>query len=379
VRASRCALGVAAALAACAVTLPQAQDPAALDARLREARREIARLQREVGDLRSRERGILDELARLGAEQRLQESTVEEIRLRLEIATVGLNEREDALARLHGELAARRGYLAFRLRELYKHGPGAFARKLVVNDDDRWLPALRYAHMLGERDAQAVAQLREGARRVGEERARLDSELAVLAALQDEAARAVAASQAARYARERALRAIRDDQAARGTALEELEGAERALAEIARGLPGGAVPELDIGSFRGLLDWPTPGRVSARFGRRVHPRLGTTVPQRGLEIATPAGTPFRAVFDGRVAFAGTLRGYGLTAIVDHGGGTFSVYAHAATLMVDVEQEVVRGEILGHVGDTGSLDGPGLYFELRRDGQPVDPEAWLRPR
>jgi len=48
-------------------------------------------------------------------------------------------------------------------------------------------------------------------------------------------------------------------------------------------------------------------------------------------------------------------------------------------MVDVEQEVVRGEILGHVGDTGSLDGPGLYFELRRDGQPVDPEAWLRPR
>ena len=80
-----------------------------------------------------------------------------------------------------------------------------------------------------------------------------------------------------------------------------------------------------------------------------------------------------------MVFSDWMRGYGLTVIVDHGGGMLSIYAHASVLLVQQGQQVRRGQLLGKVGDTGSLRGPLLYFELRRDGEPIDPKAWIRAR
>jgi septal ring factor EnvC (AmiA/AmiB activator) len=136
---------------------------------------------------------------------------------------------------------------------------------------------------------------------------------------------------------------------------------------------------LDVRKFRGLLDWPAEGPVSAEFGTVVHPRFRTEVPHPGWDIDAPEGRPFRTVFDGRVAFAAPLAGYGLTVVVDHGNGMVSVYAHGGVLLVEAGQDVLRGQDLGRVGDSGSLRGPYLYFELREDGRPVDPSSWLRRR
>jgi septal ring factor EnvC (AmiA/AmiB activator) len=74
-----------------------------------------------------------------------------------------------------------------------------------------------------------------------------------------------------------------------------------------------------------------------------------------------------------------MRGYGLTAIVDHGGGLLSIYAHASVLLVESGESCSRGQVLGKIGDSGSLRGPYLYFELRVDGKPTDPAPWLRRR
>jgi septal ring factor EnvC (AmiA/AmiB activator) len=111
----------------------------------------------------------------------------------------------------------------------------------------------------------------------------------------------------------------------------------------------------------------------------VHPRFKTTVPHPGWDIEAPEGSPFRSVFDGRVAYAAPLHGYGLTVVVDHGQGVASVYAHAAALVVAAGENVARGQELGRVGDSGSLRGTYLYFELREGGKPSDPGRWLRPR
>ncbi len=111
----------------------------------------------------------------------------------------------------------------------------------------------------------------------------------------------------------------------------------------------------------------------------MHPRFRTVVPHPGLDIAAPEGSDIRAVFDGTVLYAAWLHGYGLTVLVDHGHGVVSVYAHASVLLVEQGETVVRGQVLGKVGDTGSLEGPLLYFELRVEGRPVDPVAWLRPK
>jgi septal ring factor EnvC (AmiA/AmiB activator) len=123
----------------------------------------------------------------------------------------------------------------------------------------------------------------------------------------------------------------------------------------------------------GGLGWPVSGNLIARFGGTL-PEGGSS---QGLLIAAPTGTPVKAVADGRVVFADWMNGYGLIVIVDHGNGSMSLYAHNEALLRDVGATVRRGDALASVGNSGSGSQPGLYFELRRDGRPVDPIAWLQ--
>jgi septal ring factor EnvC (AmiA/AmiB activator) len=123
----------------------------------------------------------------------------------------------------------------------------------------------------------------------------------------------------------------------------------------------------------GGLGWPLSGSLLARFGGALPDGRRSS----GLLIAAAAGTPVRAVADGRVVFAEWMSGYGLICIVDHGNGTMSLYAYNDALLRDVGDEVRRGDPLASVGNSGGQGRPALYFELRRQGSPVDPAAWLR--
>ena len=100
---------------------------------------------------------------------------------------------------------------------------------------------------------------------------------------------------------------------------------------------------------------------------------------RGIEIAAPEGKDIVAVAEGSVIYADWFKGYGRLIILDHGGGYFTLYAHASEVLIRPGESVSRGQVIGKVGDTGSLEGPQLYFELRHKGKPQDPLAWLQPR
>ena len=113
------------------------------------------------------------------------------------------------------------------------------------------------------------------------------------------------------------------------------------------------------------------------FGDRREPQFGTVLPHRGWDIDAPHGAEVRAVFDGRVVWASWFRGYGLLVVIDHGDGVHSVYAHLSAIVVANGAEVSRGQVIGRVGDTGALGGPGLYLEIRRAGRAEDPANWIR--
>lgn len=123
----------------------------------------------------------------------------------------------------------------------------------------------------------------------------------------------------------------------------------------------------------GGLGWPVSGALLARFGGTL-PDGGTS---NGLLIAAPTGTPVKAVADGRVVFADWMNGYGLILILDHGNGSMSLYAHNEALLRDVGASIKRGEPVASVGHSGGPGQPGVYFELRRNGRPVDPMGWLQ--
>ena len=354
---------------------------AADDRRLDALQGEMKRLRGEMAGLAHREQGLLGDLARIDAEIALRRSEHETVSLRLRDTEERLAQSASALERLAAGQARRAPQLAARLRELYKRGPaGLLARTIAPLESNEGLDGLRYASYLSRRDAVQLAEWRSALRELAEERAALNLERTRLATLRAAAAGKAAELKAGRTSRASLLTRIRGDSEQHEKALAELDDAMRNLGALVQSFEGTPAPvRLNVRKFRGLLDWPAEGAVSAKFGTVVHPRFKTRVPHPGLDIDAPEGEPFRTIFDGRVAFAAPLNGYGLTVVVDHGNGVVSVYAHAAVLLVEAGETVVRDQELGRVGDSGSLRGPYLYFELRDGGKPVDPLSWLRRR
>jgi murein hydrolase activator len=100
---------------------------------------------------------------------------------------------------------------------------------------------------------------------------------------------------------------------------------------------------------------------------------------RGIEITAPQGRDIVAVAEGTAIYADWFKGYGRLVILDHGSGYFTLYAHASDILIKTGDAVSGGQVIAKVGDSGSLEGPQLYFELRHKGKPQDPLTWLRSR
>ncbi|HTS71789.1 MAG TPA: M23 family metallopeptidase [Terriglobia bacterium] len=123
--------------------------------------------------------------------------------------------------------------------------------------------------------------------------------------------------------------------------------------------------------------WPVQGPITAGFGQRMDPFTGEGVFHSGIDIAAPGGTPVKAAADGILFYSGPDAGYGNEALIDHGFGVTTKYAHLSTLHVVAGQEVRRGQVIGAVGMTGRTTGPHLHYEVIVRGTPVNPARYLR--
>ena len=128
-------------------------------------------------------------------------------------------------------------------------------------------------------------------------------------------------------------------------------------------------------SQKGLLQWPLKGRVAHSYGSQ---RSGS-LRWEGWMIGAKSGESVNAVHDGHVIFSNYLRGFGLLIILNHGDGYMTLYAHNQELLKDAGDWVLSNETIARAGDTGGLDKPALYFEIRKQGQPADPQIWLGKR
>lgn len=132
-----------------------------------------------------------------------------------------------------------------------------------------------------------------------------------------------------------------------------------------------SAPALQVGG----LGWPLSGSLLASYGGTLPDGRSS----EGVLIGAAAGSTVKAVADGRVVFSDWMNGYGLILIVDHGNGYMSLYAHNDALLRDAGDAVKRGDPVASVGNSGGQGRPALYFELRRNGQPVNPNSWLQKR
>jgi septal ring factor EnvC (AmiA/AmiB activator) len=367
---------------------------------LGQVRRQLEEARARASAARTKEVSLLAELEQM--DRTLAKKRAELVRLDRRIGQVEaeLRQLEGRRGEVAEDIVAQQGALGTRLRALdgLRQTPGA----------PGWL---------GEEGVQARARARDDLARVtradlvrlvaaGQTAERLQARQAAVAERRRELVGlrlAVAAERTAMNAeaeRRRVLLAgVRDDRATHERMVAELEDASRRLEALVQELTrraaaraatrrvavrppapaGPRPPAVGLGALRGQLPWPTEGRIVAEFGRQVHPRFGTAIVRHGVDIEAREGAPIRAVHPGIVLYRGWLRGYGNLIILDHGSGYYTLYAHASELLVDEGDRVMAGQAIARVGETGSLAGPRLYFEVRYQGRAEDPAEWLRRR
>ena len=130
-------------------------------------------------------------------------------------------------------------------------------------------------------------------------------------------------------------------------------------------------------SLKGLLNMPVKGKIVLSFGPHKNTKLNVVNFQSGIEIKADRGEPIRAVFDGQILYASWFKGYGNMIIIDHGDNYYTVYAHAEELFASKGDTIDMGDVVATVGDSGSMIGPSLHFEVRHHGKPVDPLKWIK--
>jgi septal ring factor EnvC (AmiA/AmiB activator) len=161
----------------------------------------------------------------------------------------------------------------------------------------------------------------------------------------------------------------------------ELKSAQRKLEELIVQLEKQREKErlerINLEAHLGKLPWPCQGTVATKFGKIIHPKYNTTTKNNGIDISSKYGDNVYAVAPGKVVYADRFMGYGNLVLIDHLDGYYSLYGHLSEILITVGDEIPVGRIIGRVGESGSLSGPILHFELRKNGKPVDPLVYLK--
>lgn len=354
-----------------------------------EAQQRLETLRKQIRQITAEQRAVDAERGEATRELRAADATVSEAvralrRTEAGIATqeLELQQLEARQAELEVGLADQREALAALVRSAYALGRHEQLKLLLAQDRmsdlarvlayHRYFQADRQQRITGLmaelRELAAVAQQITDQRQILEAaRAQQQTELAALEAQRGERAGVLAALEARFKDRAARLATLGRDEK---SVLKLLEQLQDAVADIPRQVDDNR----PFATRRGQLGRPLAGSVLTAFGGRLPD--GRT--SDGLLIAGTAGAEVRAAAPGRVAYSDWLKGYGLLVILDHGDGWMSLYAFNDALLKDVGDWVRGGEPLATVGSSGGQGRPGLYFELRRNGQPQDPKPWLRP-
>lgn len=364
------------------------------DARNRaaEARRQERTLAGDIGAQSERIDGVEADISSLRRELAQLEAQLGQSRSRLRALEDEPAEKARTLTRGREQFAIAQTHLSRRLVEIYTSDePDALTVVLGAQSLDEMIDLLDVQSRVLENDADMVGQIDALRVRVTQERARTSelckkqaaetvrieshtnerrSTMAGLVARRDSLA-------ALRSARHRSLASVQVQRREWEAQADALEAESRRVASVIAATPPVPQPAPDVhtatpsaaGPSSGFV-WPVRGTVDSPYGQRWG-RL-----HAGIDIAAPAGTPVVSSASGQVIYAGSMSGYGLLPVIQHAGGIATAYAHNSSLAVSVGQSVGQGQTIAAVGCTGHCFGDHVHFEVRVSGNPVDPLGYL---
>ena len=386
-------LGACVMLGLVAGPLHAQEDLDASRKRLEEIRRERERLQEQQQRLQGQVHDVNDELRNLERQRESTQRIMNEIERQIGGLSSQLDRSSAELILAEDNLAERRAVLDRRLVDIYKRGPMyTFQALLAAESFGDLLSRYKYLYLTSRQDRALVTDVEKLRNRVQHQRDDIldvrqqldrtreerEAEYSKYSELAEARGRRLAQLRRSARSTERRLAELKKDENRLNSLLASLERARRD--EASRGLRGatplpGSITTADLGT----LDWPVEGAIVYRFGRDTLPS-GGIIRWNGIGIAAEPGTRIKAVESGKVRLVGQFGTYGLTVVLEHGNGYYSVYSHLQSAAVKLGASLTRGETIGAVGGENSDYGPHLHFEIRGENQQaLDPTEWLRRR
>jgi septal ring factor EnvC (AmiA/AmiB activator) len=363
---------------------------APIDRDLESIKQKIATERKGLSSLQTKEGSILQSLGKIETE--LDKRTKE-----LKLANAKLSSIASELARKQAEAEQLSNSIASRLEILQRRAAALYRwRKsgsplVVLNGDvslGNFLQRRRYLEAALSFDRELLAKLEEESQnheivrqQLAHKKEELDDQKQTLGVAKDAIRREAEKKKVL-------LASLRREKETRVRALKEMEAASRRLEKMLEEISRRAVikprdtlppPTTGVGleAMRGRLEWPVRGEVSAPFGKFKHPEFAAEIIRNGIDIDAPMGEEIKSVEKGRIVYADRFSGYGRMVIVDHGERYFTIYGHLSEIFRKNGDEIKKGEVIGRVGDSGTLAGSKLYFEMRKDGRSLDPVPWFR--
>ncbi|MFB0519196.1 MAG: murein hydrolase activator EnvC [Acidobacteriota bacterium] len=352
--------------------------------KLEELREKIREVKTKISRYERDERGILKELEEMDLQLKLKDLEVQELASEQQIKQKEIEKTTLRIEALEKEIDSLRAYISQMLINLYKLGRLSYLRVLLsLQSSADFLRGYKYIAILSERDRQKLHQFKMNVLELQQSQHKLEEDTLRVKNLKQAAENKRGEIKATRKRKEQLLTNIRQQRELELATLQELQESsarlERLITELIRQREAALSPGvgLSLNLLRGQLDWPVASEVTVPFGSIKHPRFHTYTPHNGVDFSAPEGMPVTAIYDGVVIYADWFRGYGNLLIIDHGYRYWSLHAHLSQFTVKVGERVRKGDLIGMVGETGSLKGPYLYFEIRHKGKPLDPLKWLK--
>ncbi|MCO4322197.1 murein hydrolase activator EnvC family protein [Aliidiomarina quisquiliarum] len=363
----------------------------AVGAQQSDARQELARTEQQLRDLqkniaqqrrqfeRRQQQLTSTEKALRDIEQNIATSTQALRRTEQEMGGIEarIRELEEEQNLLQLSLQQQAGVLADQIEAAYRSGDYNFL-KLLLNQDHpgRFERLLEYYRHLNEARLSQLRNLHATELELVEVQTNLAAQHTRLAQRRTEQERQRSRLQTQQNEQEQRVAALQAAQSSTSSELQAMLQNEQEMTELLAALAdvlrASDINLSGLANLRGKLPWPLSGQLRHRFGEQ----RSSQVNWRGIVINGTAEVPVRSIADGRVLFADWLRGFGLVIVLDHGEGFMSLYGYNQALMFDVGEAVRQGQIISLVGQSGGQSEPGLYFEIRHRGDPVNPSTYL---
>ncbi|MGE5173748.1 MAG: murein hydrolase activator EnvC family protein [Betaproteobacteria bacterium] len=353
-------------------------------------KRAMQEKKKEIRRANRKERSVLADLEKIDRDIQAGSAVLADQQKQLKGAEAALRGIEENSVQLSGELAGLRKLYSQRLRALYKMRRSGSMAIYAVDSLGSMAKHIKYLSVITDRDRVIIDEFSRTLRGLSERQAEIAEKKEDILGRRRTVEAKKAELETKRQRKSTILAGVRQEKSLYEQTLHELEEAsvslwamikrderERRPAQKANVPPNRREATASEGKSR--LPWPLDGPVLTRFGMQRHPQFGTMVFRRGIEIEAREGEAVRAVDSGEVAYADWYKGFGKLVILDHGSGFYTLYGNLSRLDLAKGERVAKGQVIGLAGETGSLKGSKLYFEIRRNGEAQDPLLWLSKR